>query len=193
MVSSLTFLDTYQNNLEFKLPQILKNWTQAQYDENKSSILHERSTSLSKFNSILVPWGFINSVVARKDGPNVEQLNEVRWHYLTEKTWRSQAHFLELLANEPDIFEEIAINRTIPVHVIITAKSAEYIINNICPKSDNCLYEINYNNLSIKEQSKLAALSDRGNLIRCEADECDSDYFINKGVNFTVNILKTVF
>lgn len=193
MVSSLTFLDTYQNNLEFKVPQILKNWTQAQYDDNKSTILHERSTNLSKFNSILVPWGVINSVVARKDGPNVELLNEARYHYLTEKTWRSQAHFLELLANEPDIFEEMAINRTIPVNVIITAKSAEYIINYICPKSDNCLYEINYNNLSINERSKLASLSDRGNLIRCEADQCDSDYFINKGVNFTVNILKTVF
>ena len=40
MIRSLIFLDVYPNNIEFKVPFILKNWTQTQYEQYKQDLLY---------------------------------------------------------------------------------------------------------------------------------------------------------
>jgi hypothetical protein len=62
MVSSLTFLDTYPNDLEFKLPQTLKNWSRAEYEANKATLLARRAAHLAARNRFQVPWGLTNAL-----------------------------------------------------------------------------------------------------------------------------------
>ena len=91
------------------------------------------------------------------------------------------------------MFETVAIERRTPVTVVIAAKSAEYVVGHVCPRASDCLYEVSLNEGSIEGRARLADVSDRASVVRCEGDECDSDYFIGRGVQFTVDVLRAVF
>ena len=119
--------------------------------------------------------------------------DEATWYFLTEKTWITQELFLKLIRNEVNYFETLKIDQSIPVNVLMSYKSDQQIIDQVCKKrnyasdSSDCVYEINSNKISIRERAKLVNLSTAGGkLINCTMDDCDLGYFVELGANFTV-------
>jgi len=202
MVKSLTFLDVAPNDIEFKIPALLRNWTQSQLDEYKRKELASRLSLAQVINGVGVPWGLMSLFLPATKTFFSELSDEATWYFLTEKTWITQELFLRLMQrNETaDYFDTLKIDQSIPVNVLMTQKSDRQIIEEICernkyaPNSTECVFEINSNRISISERAKLVNLSTGGGkLVNCTMNECDLGYFVHLGANYTVhNLLNTL-
>jgi pimeloyl-ACP methyl ester carboxylesterase len=193
MVKSLTFLDVAPANIEFKIPAELKNWTQAQVDDYKNKEFASRDALIKIINGLGVPWGLMSIFFPALKTYYSEFNDEATWYFLTEKTWITQEFFLKLIRNEIDYFETLKIDQSIPVNVLMSYKSDQQIIDQVCKKrkyasdSSECVYEINSNKISIRERAKLVNLSTAGGkMINCTMDDCDLGYFVELGANYTV-------
>jgi pimeloyl-ACP methyl ester carboxylesterase len=202
MVKSLTFLDVAPNDIEFKIPALLKNWTQSQLDEYKRQELASRLSLVKVINGLGVPLGLMSLFYPPTKTFVSELIDEATWYFLTEKTWITQEYFIKLMQrNETttDYFETLKIDQSIPVNVLMTHKSDEQIVEEVCerkkyaPNSSECVYEINSNRISISERAKLVNLSTGGGkLVNCTMNECDLGFYVQLGANYTVyNLLNT--
>ena len=201
MVKSLTFLDAYPANIEFKVPFILKNWTQSQLEDYKNKEFASRQSLIKIINGLGVPWGLMSIFFPGSKTYFSDLSSEATWYFLTEKTWITQEFFLmRLLRNEVDYFETLKIDQSIPINVIMSRKSDQQIIDLVCKKrnyasdSSDCVYEINSNKIMISEREKLVSLTTGGGkLISCTMDDCDQGYFVGLGANYTVyNLLNNI-
>lgn len=198
MVKSLTFIDVAPNDLEFKTPYILKKWTNTQYEEFKAEQIAEKKRTTQHYNGVGVPWGLMPLYIEQRTGLYLDLQNEARWYFLTEKTWKSKSHFLKLLSDKPNVFATKTINQSIPINLIMTSKSDNQVIEKVCADkkiakdSAECLYEVEANQYSIAQRMKLKDLSLNGQVVNCTLDQCDSDYFVANGAEFTVSNLLSI-
>lgn len=189
MVHSLVFLDVYPVEIDLKIASILNNWTQSQFNHFRADEFNAKKSKLNEINAFRVPFNFMHDFYENID----RYSDEINWHYSNEKPWSTARFFLSFVQNEPDIFESIKINSSIPVNLIVTYRTDEQIIKEIClPKhyqanSSECLREINSNKLYTFEKEKLVNLSSNGQVIRCDLNDCKdhSRYLIDAGANFT--------
>jgi len=198
MFKSLTFLDVSPVNIEFKIKGELNNWTDSQTESYKKSELAGRMSLFGIINGLGVPWGLMSIFAPTPKTYFANLLGEIHWYFLTEKTWTTQEYFLPLLLAEADVFSTIKIDANIPINVIMTKKSDQQIIDQICKKrgfsqdSAQCRDEIESNRISVRERTKLKDLSKLGKLVNCEYDDCELGYFVANGANYTVNILLSI-
>jgi pimeloyl-ACP methyl ester carboxylesterase len=91
-VTALTFLDSTPNGIEFDIPRILKNWSQSQYDEYKSSEIGSRFRLFSLINGLGVPWGLMSLLTPSSQSETFYNRfsEQIRWSFLTEKSWITQ-------------------------------------------------------------------------------------------------------
>ena len=196
MVKSLTFIDVSPNGIEFEISQTLNKWTQSQLDEYKKTTFSSRRDRLRFINGLRVPWGLMSLVTPAANTYFPELNDEVRYYYLDDKTWATQSYFLDLLPNKQNVFDTMSVNQSISINLIMSYKSSQQIINQTCltknfaPDSAKCLYEIEYNNLTIKAKENLIQ---NGQEIKCLSDACDMDYFMNQGASFTVQSLLNLY
>ena len=192
MVKSLTFIDVTPNGIEFQISKTLNKWTQSQLDDYKKTTFSARRDRLRFINGLRVPWGLMSLVQPAGNTFFPELNDEVRSYYLEDKTWATQSYFLDFLPNKQNIFATTSVNQSISINLIMSYKSSQQIINQTClkknyaPDSANCLYEIEYNNLTISAKENLIQ---NGQEIKCQLDACDTDYFMNQGTLFTVQSL----
>lgn len=194
MVHSLVFLDVYPIEVDLKVASILNNWTEAQINYFKRKEFNAEKSKLNEINAVIVPFGFTDSLYETTH----KYSNEINWFYSTEKMWATRRHFLPLAQEEQDIFETKKINASIQINLIVTYRTDDQIVKQVCePKhyqanSTECLHEIKSNRLYTFEKEKLAKLStNAGKVIRCDLNECanQSRYLIDAGANFTAHKL----
>jgi hypothetical protein len=195
MFKSLTFLDVSPVDIEFKIKAELNNWTDSQTESYKQGEFAKRKSLFGLINGIGVPWGLMSIFTPPPKTYFSNLLDEIRWYFLTEKTWTTQEYFLPSVFSETDVFNTTKIDANIPINIIMTKKSDQQIIDQICTKngydkdSAQCRNEIESNRISVRERTKLKELSNTGELVNCEYDECELGYYVSNGANFTVNNL----
>jgi hypothetical protein len=197
---SLTLIDAYPAGIEWKLPFVIKNWSNKQMISYITSDMESRFKQILLINAISIPFGLINFFVPSSNSSRVDEYaNERRWSYFSEKTWATQRWTLTSLINEEDVFSEKKLNQNIQINHIMSVKSDEQIIESICfPKkfskiSDECDYEIRANRYLINVRKELTSLTRHGQVIECEKDECNQEYFMLDGIEFTVKALLELY
>jgi len=195
MVKSLTFLDVSPVNIEFKIKAELNNWTDSQTESYKQGEFAKRMSLFGLINGLGVPWGLMAIFTPPPKTYFANLLDEIRWYFLTEKTWTTQEYFLPSVFSEVDVFNTTKIDTNIPINIIMTKKSDQQIIDQVCKKngfdkdSAQCRDEIESNRISIRERTKLKDLSNAGKLVNCEYDDCDLGFYVANGANYTVSNL----
>lgn len=93
-VKDITLLDASPNNIEFDIPRILKNWTQSQYDDYKSSQIASRFRLFGLINGLGVPWGLMSLLTPSSQSETFYSRfsEQIRWTFLTEKSWITQGN-----------------------------------------------------------------------------------------------------
>ena len=87
MFDSIVFLDVYPIDIEFKTPYVLKNWTEAERDKYKYNTVSSRRNTLDLIDSLAVPFGFMQFFYPVPDRYPPERRAEMRWFFLTDRTW----------------------------------------------------------------------------------------------------------
>ncbi len=201
LIHSLVLLDAYDANEDWITHHTLKNWTRSQYDEWYLDQVGPRLTIVNIINSIGVPFGIIPMFLPVTKTWPPEYQNERQWFYYTEKTWITQKYFMDIMYKDqgvPNVFESETLNRTLPVHLIISAWNDTQVIRNRCqpqgylPDSDECRFLIDSNNISIDLKKKITNLNG-GSVTLCEMDECNLGYFVYDGPQFTVSALEQIY
>ena len=193
MVGSLTFLDVAPNNIEFLIKNKLSNFSQSEANTYKDEVYASRQINLNLINGIGVPLGIVSLFEKSPKTFFNEFDDEIAWYYHTEKKWATQNYLLPLYKNLKSSFDTgLVVNKTMPLNVIMTFKTDEQIVEHTCKprkfdrNSTKCIYEINFNRMLQEEKSKLVNLTPQSKLIKCEQDECDTDFFVGQGANYTV-------
>ena len=200
MVESLTFLDVVPNNVEFLIKNTLSNFTRNEAERYKNKEYSSRQSFSNLKNAFGVPWGIISLYVDPIKAFFSQFNNEIEWFYYTEKKWATENYFINILKDKISSFSSgKIIDQTISLNLIISEKSDDQIIKNVCEprkidrNSKECIYEINFNRLLIQEKLNLANLSSKSKLIACKQDECGMEYFFGVGANYTVYNLLNEF
>ena len=194
---SLTLIDAYPTGIEWTVPFVLKNWSNAQLIDYITRDLDSRFNLIYLINGLAVPFGIMNFFIPPNG--NDEYSDERRWFFLTEKTWITQRWALEGLAKEEDVFSEKKIDQNIPINHIMSVKSDEQIIETVClPKkfskiSEECNYELRANRYLINVRKELTTLTKNGRIIECNQDACNQGYFVYEGVDFTIKALLELY
>ena len=195
MISSITFLDVFPENVEWLTPKVLKNWTDDEYNAYKKLDLEGRYSLFRLINGLGVPWGLMPLFVPTESVYPENTKNEVRWYFLADKTWTTQEYILRWESdNNFTSPYNYALNSSITVNNIMSVKSDQQVISQTCGpmkypvNSSECDYEIKSNKLSIEWRLNLTRFN---NIINCTMNECNQGYFFIEGSNYTVqNLLK---
>lgn len=199
MVHSMTFLDVAPARIEWTTQAVLKNLTAKQLDQLIAQDMRGRFTLVYLINSIGVPLGLLRYFLPVTDSYPVELMNEKRSFFLSEKTWITQRYFMDGLANQTDVFSTLTVKESIPINHIMTVKSNQQIINQVCaprklaPTSNECLYEQAANDYSIRQRKRLVNLTQNGRVYECALDECDLGFYVYNGPQFTVDALLKLY
>jgi hypothetical protein len=114
---------------------------------------------------------------------------------IISKNFKLKEFYLGIAKDLISPFKRLSIDQNIPINIIMSKKSDQQIIDNVCkkrnldPNSSQCKYEIDSNRLSNSMKSDLLNLSKNGKLIECTQDECNLGYFVGLGANYTVEKL----
>lgn len=94
MVHSIVFMDTYPIDIEFRTPYVLKNWTERQRDDYKRAELASRRFLLDIIDVIAAPFGLMSIFVPPPiDRYPPDRQAEMRWFFLTDRTWVGRFRF----------------------------------------------------------------------------------------------------
>lgn len=192
--NSITFIDVAPGDVEIRIRKKIKNWSDSEAEDYKKSLYSSRRATFGVINGLGVPFGLMGPFSPNYQPFFSELSDEVKWYFLTEKTWITQEYFLKSLFNDKDVFNAYKINQSIPINLITTVKSDDQIREN-CKKiglaigSEECNYEIDYNKELIKIRKDLQKLSLNGKLFECKSNECDLGYYVGKGASYTVDKL----
>lgn len=193
MVRALVFLDVAPFQAEWKVPQMLKNWTQGEFDETVERDLASRAALLNVINGLGVPLGLMGLFMPPEKSYPDYLREERRWYFLTDKTWATQAHFLKQLQSEKNVFEQKLLGN-ISVSHLVTVKSDVQIEKEICkPRNldeDDCAYEKKA--FQLMSEMKMGLVGNQ-TIVKCTADECSLGYYVYDGPQFTVENLIYLF
>lgn len=191
--NSITFIDVVPGDVEIQIRKKIENWSDSQAEDYKKSLYSSRKATFSAINGLGVPFGLMAPFSPNYEPFFSELSDEVKWYFLTEKTWITQEYFLKSLLKD-NVFSTYKINQSIPINLITTVKSDDQIREN-CKKngfstdSEKCKYEVDYNKELIKIRKDLQKLSSNGKLFECKSDECDLGFYVGKGASYTVDKL----
>lgn len=147
-------------------------------------------------NDFGVPLGLMRYFYPKIKIQPAELGEEVRWYFLTEKTWATQRYILDKLRTQPNVYDKPLKSNT-DVNHIMTVKSDEQVIKQTCEvnkwsaSSSECSYEIKANKYSIDVRRSLVRSG--GQVIECKYDDCDQAYFVYRNPQFTVDSLLTLY
>ena len=199
MVASLLFLDVYPQNIEFKVQRDLKNLTQQEYYTLIQTEMSQRLGIITLINAIGVPFGLMDLVLPSYQNSSTPFANEQRYFFLTEKTWGTQKYFIDLQAttfkdNTDPYKKRLPLN--IPINMVITKHSDEYVIKTMCtsiPKnSPECIYQIKANRYMYESQLSMVNLNG-GKVVKCILDECSQAYYVFINPHYTVEVINSLF
>ncbi|RNA22554.1 hydrolase [Brachionus plicatilis] len=191
---SMIFIDAAPNDVEIQIRKKIKNWSDAQAEDYKNSLYSERKATFGAINGLGVPFGLMAPFSPNYEPFFPELSDEVKWYFLTEKTWITQEYFLKSALTGKDVFSTYKINQSIPINVITTVKSDDQIRekcrkNGYSVDSEKCKYDLDFNRELIVIRKSLKDLSSNGKLFECSDDECDLGFYVGKGANYTVDKL----
>jgi hypothetical protein len=85
---SLTLIDAYPAGIEWKLPFVIKNWSNKQMINYITSDMESRFKQILLINAISVPFGLISFFVPSMNSSRTDEYaNERWWSYFSEKPW----------------------------------------------------------------------------------------------------------
>jgi len=193
MVHSLAFLDVAPFQAEWKVPQMIKNWTQSEFDATVKRDLASRMVLINVINGIAVPFGLMAVFIPPEKSYPDYLRDERRWYFLTDKTWVTQAHFLKQMASDRDVFQA-KLPANISVSHFLTVKSDAQIEKEICrPRNlnvDDCNYEKKA--FGMMTEMKMALVPNQ-TIVKCNEDACNLGYYVYDGPQFTVDNLISLY
>jgi pimeloyl-ACP methyl ester carboxylesterase len=198
MVHSLVMLDVASDRVEWTIPSILNNFTDAQYNAYMNADLQSRYVLYSLINGLGVPWGLMGAIMNPSNFDWPPELKQERyWYMLTEKTWSTQLHWLRLFPTKSNAFL-LAVNSSIPVNLIITSWNDTQVINDQCIKqgiavtSDACNYAVKANRMMTDFKIKLVPLNG-GSISYCTDSVCDLGYYVFGKPDYTIAMLNKIY